>query len=141
MVADTRSDMEESGSPPAGKQHVASAQSFGRAATFFEDDERANILARWTRRQSLLTLDAAFGPGDLVLEIGCGTGMEAVLLARRGVRVVATDAAQGMIEVLSAKLAPGGVAEDVVGMITPLVMPAHSIGALVEQYGPGAFDG
>ena len=123
------------------RSRVGSAQSFSRAAAFFEDDERANVLARWTRVQSLRTLYAAFGPGDLVLELGCGTGMEAVRLARRGVRVVAVDAAPGMIEVLSAKLAPGGPGEDVADMITPVLMPARNIGALIERYGPGAFDG
>src|SRR5690348_6971761 len=125
----------------AGREHVGSAQSFSRAAAFYEDDEHGNVMARWTRVQSLRALDAAFHPGDLVLEIGCGTGIEAVHLARRGVRVVATDAAPGMIEVLSAKLAPGGSAHDVVSEITPVVLPASRLGELVEKYGAGAFDG
>jgi SAM-dependent methyltransferase len=126
-------------SPP--RKNVGSARSFGRAAEFYDDDERANVLARWTRRQGLRALDSAFGLGDRVLEIGCGTGREAVHLARRGVRVVATDAAPGMIDVLSARLAPGGAAEDLAGMITTLLLPAGKLGTLLEQYGPGAFDG
>ena len=36
-------------------------------------------------------LDDVFRPGDRVLELDCGTGEDAVHLARRGVRVLATD--------------------------------------------------
>ena len=96
-------------------REVSSAQAFSRAAPLFEGDEEVNPLARWTRRRSVATLDAAFGPGDLVIEIGCGTGIEATHLARRGVSVVATDAAPGMIAAISAKTAPGGVAHDLPG--------------------------
>jgi SAM-dependent methyltransferase len=126
---------------PVERQQVSSAQSFGRAAAYFEADERANVLARWARRRSLRTLDAAFGPGDFVVELGCGTGIEAVHLARRGVRVVATDAAGGMIEVLSGKRAPGGSAEDVADKITPVLLPASRVGELLDTYGPATFDG
>ena len=86
----------------------AAASAFGHAAPLFEQDEALNPLARWTRRRSLAALDAAFGPGDRVLELGCGTGLEAVHLARRGVQVVATDAAPGMIAILQAKVTASG---------------------------------
>ncbi len=120
---------------------VTSAQAFSHASSFFDSDERHNPLARWTRHRSLAALDAAFRPGDTVLEIGCGTGIEATHLAARGTSVVATDAAPGMIETLKAKLAPGGHAEALAGRITPVVLPAHKLGELVTQYGEGAFDG
>ena len=41
----------------------------------------------------------AFGAGDRVLDRGCGTGEDAIRLARDGVRVVATDASGDMVEV------------------------------------------
>jgi len=120
---------------------VTSAQAFSRAAPLFEGDEEVNPLARWTRRRSLATLDAAFGPGDRVIEIGCGTGIEATHLARRGVSIVATDAAPGMIAAISAKLTPGGIAHDLHVKIEPVLLPAHRLGELVERYGPASFDG
>ena len=49
-------------------------------------------------------LDARFAPGDRVLEMACGTGEDAVHLGRRGVRVVATDASENMIDRASAKV-------------------------------------
>ena len=80
-------------------------------------------------------------PGTRVLELGCGTGAEAIHLAGRGVHVVATDAAPAMIAALAAKLAPGGPAAPLAGGITPLVLPAGRAGDLVDRYGRGAFDG
>jgi SAM-dependent methyltransferase len=58
-------------------------------------------------------LDACFRPGDRVLELNCGTGEDAVYLARRGVRVLATDIAPAMLEVARAKVARAGL-EDLV---------------------------
>jgi SAM-dependent methyltransferase len=37
-------------------------------------------------------------PGDRVLELGCGTGAHAALLARAGLRVVGVDLSQGMLD-------------------------------------------
>ena len=39
----------------------------------------------------------SFTPGQSILEINCGTGIDALHLASRGVRVDAFDAAPGMI--------------------------------------------
>ena len=41
---------------------------------------------------------AAFAPGDRVLELNCGTGEDAMFLARRGLEVTACDASVQMIE-------------------------------------------
>lgn len=123
------------------KREVTSAEAFSRSAPLYESDEEINPLARWTRRRSLAALDAAFSPGQRVVEIGCGTGIEAIHLARRGVFVVATDAAPGMIAALSAKVAAGGPAHDVAGRIEPVLLPASRIGDLLERYGPASFDG
>ena len=46
-----------------------------------------------------------------------------------------------MIATFSAKLAKGGPAHDVAGMIEPVYKPAQNLAELVERYGEGAFDG
>src|SRR4051812_21615720 len=120
---------------------VSSAEAFSRAAPLYEGDEEVNPIARWARRRSLATLDAAFRAGDCVIEIGCGTGTEATHLARRGVTVVATDAAPGMVATVAGKIAPGGPAGDLAGRVVPRLLPAHRIGELLEEYGPASFDG
>jgi SAM-dependent methyltransferase len=45
-----------------------------------------------------------FRPGDAVLDVGCGTGIDARYLARTGVRVVGIDASRSMIAEARAKL-------------------------------------
>jgi SAM-dependent methyltransferase len=44
-------------------------------------------------------LAGAFHPGDRILEVGCGTGVDACFLAERGVSVVACDSSREMIRV------------------------------------------
>jgi len=55
-------------------------------------------LGRSLRDAAWTWLDRAFGPGDRVLEIGCGTGVDAAHLAGRGVAVVATDRSAAMLD-------------------------------------------
>jgi SAM-dependent methyltransferase len=52
-----------------------------------------------TRREAVWgNLRRIFGPGDRVLEINCGTGLDAVFLAQQGVHLVACDLSSRMIE-------------------------------------------
>jgi SAM-dependent methyltransferase len=60
---------------------------------------------RWMRRALWLRFRALFGPGAHVLDVGCGTGIDAVHLASRGVLVTAVDVSVGMTGHLRAKLA------------------------------------
>lgn len=92
-------------------------------------------LGRWLRDMVQARLADAFPSGSRVLELGCGTGEDAVCLARRGVGVVATDAAPHMVQVTAAKAAGAGVAERVM----PLALRAEDVGALVGSGRP--FDG
>jgi SAM-dependent methyltransferase len=46
-----------------------------------------------------------FRAGDRVIDVGCGTGLDTLHLAARGVRVTAVDGSPGMIARLRAKLA------------------------------------
>ena len=45
-----------------------------------------------------------FQPGHVVLDVGCGTGIDALFLARAGVRVVGIDASSSMIAQARARL-------------------------------------
>jgi SAM-dependent methyltransferase len=65
--------------------------------------------ARWMRRALWWRFDGLFRPGSHVLDIGCGTGLDTVHLAERGVRVMAVDASEGMVRQLRTKLARGAV--------------------------------
>ncbi|MFJ1756365.1 class I SAM-dependent methyltransferase [Kitasatospora sp. NPDC088134] len=61
--------------------------------------------AAWERRLAGWVPD---GPSD-VLDVGCGTGSLALLLARRGHRVTGVDLAPRMLELATAKLAAAGL--------------------------------
>ncbi len=79
-------------------------------------------------------LDKTFYPGQRVLEIGCGTGVDACYLAERGVRVVACDSSPRMIAVAAQRLADHCQE----GPVQLQVLPAENIAALK---GENLFDG
>lgn len=51
------------------------------------------------RQQVWSAIKDSFHPGDRILEIGCGTGYDAVHLAQQGISVVACDESSAMIQV------------------------------------------
>jgi SAM-dependent methyltransferase len=68
-----------------------------------------STIGRHMRAAVWRRLDAVFQPGDRVLELNCGSGEDAVHLARRGVRVVATDCSPCMLDKAREKLARAGL--------------------------------
>lgn len=55
----------------------------------------------------------AVGAGSRVLELGCGAGTLAILLARRGAAVVGLDASERMVALARRRVAEAGLAGDV----------------------------
>ncbi|MFQ5593399.1 MAG: class I SAM-dependent methyltransferase [Anaerolineae bacterium] len=86
-------------------------QPFDRVAGDYDATFTASRLGRWLREAVWEWLEASFQPGDHVLELGCGTGEDAVWLAQGGVQVLATDASPAMLEVAQRKAEAIGVAE------------------------------
>jgi SAM-dependent methyltransferase len=65
------------------------------------------LIGRWLRDRAQARLAARYGAGDRVLEIGCGTGVDALFLAQRGVIVTATDASAIMLDAARARISAG----------------------------------
>ncbi|HIC81752.1 MAG TPA: class I SAM-dependent methyltransferase [Kiloniellaceae bacterium] len=61
-------------------------------------------------RQTLERTKAHLNPGDRVLEVGCGTGSTALLLAPDVTEITASDISARMIEIAKAKAEDEGVA-------------------------------
>jgi SAM-dependent methyltransferase len=79
------------------------AQAFDELAADYDANFSDSDLGRTLRCLVWSRLEQAFRPTQRVLDLGCGTGEDALNLARRGVEVVATDASPGMIEVARQK--------------------------------------
>jgi 2-polyprenyl-3-methyl-5-hydroxy-6-metoxy-1,4-benzoquinol methylase len=67
----------------------------------------------WMRRRLHLDYAAAFEPGMRVLDVGCGTGIDAQFLARRGVCVVGIDTSAEMLAQCRDRMARSGLADRV----------------------------
>lgn len=77
---------------------------FDTLAPDYDASFTESVLGRTLRRAVWIWLDRVFAPGDRVLELNCGTGEDAVHLATRGVRVLATDASFAMLDVARTKI-------------------------------------
>jgi ubiquinone/menaquinone biosynthesis C-methylase UbiE len=63
-----------------------------------------SLIGRAQRSAAWRHLDSTFLPGQRVLELNCGTGVDALHLAERGVRVDAFDVSSAMIGVANRRL-------------------------------------
>ena len=70
---------------------------FDTLARTYDQDFTHRWLGQRLRQNLWRELDGCFAPGDEVLELGCGTGEDALHLARRGVRIAATDGSPAML--------------------------------------------
>jgi SAM-dependent methyltransferase len=80
-------------------------------------------------------LEKTFCRGDRVVEIGCGTGVDACFLADRGVSVVACDSSPRMISVAMHRVS----ARNLEGLVSPHVVSAEDIATLSTEDFAGAF--
>jgi SAM-dependent methyltransferase len=92
---------------PAGPADPASP--FDALAAGYDADFTHSDLGARLRQAVWRRADARFAVGDRVLDLGCGTGEDAVHLARRGVRVTALDASAAMVEAARRKVAAAGL--------------------------------
>jgi len=90
----------------------AVASAFDRAADDY-DRFTEGVIGGVLRSAVHERLQAYCRPGDRILEINCGTGEDAVWLARQGCRVVATDVSAGMLAVARRKVEAAGAADRV----------------------------
>jgi len=82
---------------------------FDALAADYDGGFTSGVLGSRLRGAVWRRLDAVFAAGDRVLDLGCGTGEDAVHLAHRGVEVVAVDRSPEMVAAARAKIDDAGL--------------------------------
>lgn len=82
-----------------------SRPAFDALATDYDATFTASRVAAWLRGRTRARMLRRLKPGDTVLELGCGTGEDALRLAEQGIAVVATDNSSEMLRLARAKTA------------------------------------
>ncbi|SRR6266487_288795 len=121
---------------PTSEYYSLVAHGYDLISDIYDDVELENSINNRLRKRMQSALLSAFRPGFRVLEIGSGTGIEALALAAFGVEVLATDISQRMVDLLQKRAYDAGLRN-----LACRRMPAHDVGTLVQEFGEGSFDG
>jgi ubiquinone/menaquinone biosynthesis C-methylase UbiE len=68
-------------------------------ADIYDETFTASVIGKFQRRAVWREIDRAFSAGQKILELNCGTGVDAARLAGRGIEVWACDQSSRMLEV------------------------------------------
>lgn len=82
---------------------MTSETAFDPLAETYDDDFTHSQIGQYLRGRIHTRLLSHFSAGDHVLELGCGTGEDALFLAEHGIHITATDASDAMLDVARAK--------------------------------------
>lgn len=107
---------------------------WNKAAETYDHEFTETIVGRAERDVVWEELGKVFRSGQRILELNCGTGVDAVHLAESGVRVLACDIAPGMIAMARERLKASAAPQ----MIDLRVIPTEEIALLLNE---GPFDG
>ncbi len=119
-------------------QQQLHAAPFDALAARYDETFTSSKIGQAQRTAVWKELAKAFNPGDLTLEIGCGTGVDACFLAGRAVRVIACDSSSQMIDVTMRRVQEKGLQK----LVTPVVLRAEDISTLSGTLsGKELFDG
>jgi len=113
-----------------------SAAPFDAIAERYDEAFTTSKIGQAQRASVWNELEKTFHAGNRVLELGCGTGIDACFLAQRGVAVVACDASARMIAMAQRRV--DSLGETRSAPVNLHVLHAEEIASLKEQ---GPFDG
>jgi SAM-dependent methyltransferase len=88
-------------------------EAFDSVAADYDGPRGNNELIQDMRAEMWRWLDTTFAPASRLIDLGCGTGLDAVRLAKQGHYVTATDWSPRMIERTADRAAREAVAENV----------------------------
>ncbi len=111
------------------------ALAFDSASEEYDFTIGRNFINTWIRRRSIAVLSRYVSEEDTVLEVGCGTGAEAVEVSGMVARILATDVSQKMVDIVIAKAAAKGLE----ARLTAIRAPASDLSRAKEYLGGGRF--
>jgi SAM-dependent methyltransferase len=108
-------------------------RAFDSVAADYDGPLGNNALIQRMRGAMWRTLGRLFLPGSCLLDLGCGTGIDAVYLAERGYEIIAVDGSPQMVERTRARVAERGLR----GRVVVEAIGIHEL----EQWRGRVFDG
>lgn len=99
------------------------------AAAKYDRDFSGTLIGKTRRHSVWRDLERTFQPGRRILELNCGTGIDAIHLAARGIEVLACDISPGMIRIAR----QDAVALNLQGRIDFRVLPTEDLESLQSQ--------
>ena len=102
------------------------AAPFDAVAARYDQTFTTSTIGRAQRGAVWRELAKTFRSGDHILDIGCGTAVDACFLAERNIRVLACDPSSQMIDVATRRIQQRRVQK----LVRPLVLRAEDIAAL-----------
>jgi 2-polyprenyl-3-methyl-5-hydroxy-6-metoxy-1,4-benzoquinol methylase len=112
------------------------AAPFDAIAESYDDTFTTSKIGQAQRASVWKELKKTFHAGDRVLEIGCGTGVDACFLAQRGITVTACDASSQMIAMAQRRV--DSLTDASSAFVNLHLLRAEEIASLKER---GPFDG
>ncbi|MBS0365026.1 MAG: class I SAM-dependent methyltransferase [Proteobacteria bacterium] len=120
---------------PATLLHLHQTRSaFDSVAADYDGERGNNAAIQDMRAEAWRWLDASFAPGSHLLDLGCGTGLDAVRLARLGHLVTAADWSAAMVRRTFDRARDQGLGE----RVRAVNIGAHELQRLGET---GVYDG
>jgi ubiquinone/menaquinone biosynthesis C-methylase UbiE len=109
---------------------------FDSLAAQYDQLEAANPILQWMRQRVQAAALAAFPAQARLLEIGCGTGTDALFFAQRGFQIVAMDPSAEMLALAREKISQAGYERQAAFAQTGI----EQMKSLIETYGRASFD-
>src|SRR5277367_4684878 len=117
-----------------GAQLRETQDAFDSVAADYDGPRGNNSLIQDMRDEMWRWLGKTFTPGSRLVDLGCGTGLDAVHLAKLGFRITATDWSPQMV----ARTIDRAQRESLDDQVQALTLGAHELQRLE---GEGTFDG
>ena len=116
----------------AGNSYFSTVQeAFDSASEEYDFTISHNFINTWIRKRSINELLPLVKPDDVLLEIGCGTGAEAIQISKKVRQIIATDISQGMLNLLRQKISAKKLES---------ILPVQARAATISSIAP-LFDG